>query len=76
MTYTNDGINHIGFIVDQLDEMMERLNAAGYKLTDNSVMDHPFRRRAYYFDGNGVEWEFIEYLSGITTERNDYSEAP
>lgn len=31
-TYENDGINHIGFNVTGLDEIMARLDEAGYEL--------------------------------------------
>lgn len=73
VTYTNDGINHIGFVVEELDLLMARLEEAGYSLSPDSAMSgHPFRRRAYYFDANGIEWEFVEYLSDDPAERNDY----
>ncbi len=72
-TYENDGINHLGFVTDNLDELLERMEEAGYKPSDASVLDgHPFRRRAYLFDKNGFEWEFVEYLSDRPEERNEY----
>lgn len=73
VTYFNDGINHIGFVVEDLDALMERLVTAGFDLSENSVMNHPYRRRAYYFDNNGIEWEFVGYASDRMEERNDYS---
>ena len=74
VTYANDGINHLGFVVEGLDDIQARLKAAGYEMTPVSVMTgHPYRRRAYFFDGNGVEWELVEYLSEVAGERNDYS---
>lgn len=73
-TYTHDGFNHLGFVVDDLDELVERMEKAGYPLSPVSAMDsHPFRRRAYFDDGNGFEWEFVEYSSDKPAERNDYS---
>ena len=72
-TYRNDGINHIGFVVTGLDEIVSRANDAGYELSPVSAMKgHPHRRRAYFFDGNGIEWELVEYLSDDSSERNDY----
>lgn len=72
--YTNDGINHVGFVVDNLDNVMQRLGASGYTPTSLSgLTDHPHRRRAYFIDGNTFEWEFIEYLSDHNEERHDYS---
>ena len=73
VTYRNDGINHLGFVVSELDEIIRRANAAGYELSPASAMDaHPHRRRAYFFDGNNIEWELVEYLSDEASERNDY----
>lgn len=73
VTYTNDGINHVGFVVEELDALMDRMGREGYKLSPVSVLDgHPYRRRAYFNDANGVEWEFIEYLSAVAEQRNDY----
>ena len=73
-TYTNDGINHLGFVVDDMPALVQRMGSAGYQSTPTSIMDgHPHRRRAYFFDGNGFEWEFVEYLSEKADERNDYS---
>ncbi len=73
LTYANDGINHVGFVVDSLDEVLARLNAVGYVASDDSAAQgHPFRRRAYVIDGNGFEWEFVEYTSDLVVERNAY----
>ena len=73
-TYQNDGINHIGFVVTELDQLLSRMEAMGYQMTPASEMDsHPYRRRAYVYDGNGVEWEFVEYLSSVSEQKNDYN---
>ena len=72
-TYHHDGINHLGFVVTELDDIISRLKVAGYELSPESAMkDHPHRRRAYFFDGNDVEWELVEYTSEKLTEMNDY----
>jgi len=72
VTYTNDGINHVGFVVSGLEALMQRLLIAGF--TPSSVeMDHPHRNRVYYTDDNQLEWEFVEYTSEQPEERNDYS---
>ena len=71
VAYTNDGINHLGFVVEDMDVLKERLSAAGYKTTVGSE-EHPYRRRAYFFDGNGFEWEFVQYLSDKPAQKNDY----
>lgn len=53
---------------------MARLSAAGFEAADASALDgHPHRRRVYYEDGNGIAWEFVQYLSEDPDECNDYS---
>ncbi len=65
------GFNHAGFIVDDIASIKERLEQVGYKEGYLSE-PHPHRKRVYYIDGNGTEWEFIEYSSEDPSERNDY----
>ena len=73
-TVLPDSVRHIGIVVTELDQLMARLEAADYQPTDCSELDtHPYRRRVYYQDENGLSWEFIEYLSEDDRERNDYS---
>lgn len=68
------GLRHIGLVVDDVEALMARLQAAGYAPADSSALDsHPYRRRVYYVDGNGLDWEFVQYLSEEVAERNDYS---
>ncbi len=66
------GMNHLGWEVDDLDELRQRMEKAGYppNLWDDS---HPARRRLYFYDPDGNDWEFVEYASDDPTQRNDYS---
>jgi catechol 2,3-dioxygenase-like lactoylglutathione lyase family enzyme len=65
------GVNHLGFEVDDAGALRTRLAAAGYE--DSTVPnDHPHRRRVYFHDAEGNDWEFVEYLSDDPAERNDY----
>lgn len=67
-------VRHIGLVTDNIDALMARLKKAGYLPSDSSELDtHPYRRRIYYIDGNGLSWEFIQYLSNDVSRRNDYS---
>ena len=67
------GLNHIGFVVEDAGSVRSRLEDAGYK--QGFVPDpHPHRTRLYYIDGNGTEWEFVEYHADDPGERNDYTE--
>ena len=70
--YRGPGINHLGFVVDDIDDIKQRLSAAGYK--EGIVCEpHPYRKRLYFHDADGLEWEFIQYLSDDPGERNDYT---
>jgi hypothetical protein len=50
----------------------DRLRTGGY--TDTTVPNaHPHRRRVYFNDAEGNDWEFVQYLSELPGERNDYT---
>ena len=70
-TYRNPGLNHLGFVVEDLDSVVERLTSAGYEehMRDFS---HPHRKRTYFYDSDGNEYEFVQYLSENPAERNQY----
>ncbi len=73
--YSNTpGMNHLGWEVDSVDDLEQRMASAGYpaNLHDNS---HPARRRIYFHDPDGNDWEFVEYLTDDVAERNDYERA-
>ncbi len=57
---------------DELDSIDERLSAAGYQEDVSFREEGQYRRRHYYLDGNGMEWEFIEYSTANTLLRNQY----
>jgi catechol 2,3-dioxygenase-like lactoylglutathione lyase family enzyme len=72
--YTRPGVNHLAYEVDDADTLCERLRAAGYK--DSTVPNnHPHRKRVYFHDPDGNEWEFVQYFSDDPAERNDYEMA-
>ncbi len=70
--YRHPGMNHIGFVVKDVAGVAARLGAAGYG-EGMRDMEHPHRKRLYFFDDDGNEFEFVEYLSERPDERNDYS---
>lgn len=70
--YQDVGINHIGFVVNDVDSLIARLKEAGYS-ESISVEPHPYRKRSYFYDRDGIEYEFIEYLTNNRDKRNDYS---
>ena len=65
------GLNHLGFEVNDVETLRERLTAAGFR-DSTHPNNHPHRRRVYFYDADGNDWEFVEYLSDDPAERNDY----
>ncbi|MHC4471444.1 MAG: VOC family protein [Planctomycetota bacterium] len=65
------GMNHVGFEVDDVDSLHRRLSEAGYR-ESTFPNSHPHRKRVYFLDPEGNEWEFVQYLSPDPAERNDY----
>jgi catechol 2,3-dioxygenase-like lactoylglutathione lyase family enzyme len=64
-------VNHLGFEVDDVAALAGRLRAAGY--AETTVPNaHPHRRRVYFADAEGNDWEFVEYRSPDPAERNAY----
>ena len=65
-------LNHIGLVVDDVAAVKERLLLAGYK-EGFLAGPHPHRKRLYFLDGDGMEWEFVEYLAQDPEKRNAYT---
>jgi len=66
------GLNHLGFEVDDTEAVRDRLRAAGYQ--DSTVPNaHPARRRVYFHDPEGNDWEFVQYLTDDPKQRHDYA---
>ena len=65
------GINHLGYEVDDVDALQKRLAAAGFR--DSTYPNsHPHRKRVYFYDADGNDWEFVQYLTDDRAKRNDY----
>ena len=56
------GLAHIGFSVDDVEAISNRLQNSGYPVAANGA-EHPHRRTVYFIDPSGFEFEFIQYLS-------------
>lgn len=52
-------LNHIGVVVDDLDEVEGRVIAAGYKPHNHG--DYEPGRRFYFHDRDGIEFEVVSY---------------
>src|SRR5215467_12429542 len=65
------GVNHLAYEVDDVEALCERMKSAGYK--DSTPPNaHPYRKRRYFYDPEGNDWEFVQYLSTNPADRNDY----
>jgi len=65
------GVNHLGYEVDDADALRQRLAAAGFR-DSTYPNNHPHRKRVYFYDPDGNDWEFVQYFSEDPAERNDY----
>ena len=66
------GLNHLGWEVTDLQALVSRMADAGFE-PNMSADEHPARKRRYFFDPDGNDWEFVEYLVDDADARNDYS---
>jgi len=57
--HTANGLNHIGIVVDDLDEAEARVKKAGFE--PRSHADYEPGRRFYFDYKDGVEFEIINY---------------
>ena len=71
--YNRQGYNHIGFIVEDVEALAQRLLNKGYERSYPKTVQK-FRIREYFFDHEGNDYEFVQYLSDKKEEQNDYSE--
>ncbi|MBL1430891.1 MAG: VOC family protein [Robiginitomaculum sp.] len=69
LTGQSQGLAHLAFEISGIEDLIERLAQNGY--TPRIALDgHGFRRNVYYLDGNGLEFEFVEYDSDDPAKRN------
>jgi catechol 2,3-dioxygenase-like lactoylglutathione lyase family enzyme len=55
-------LNHVGFVVDDLNDIERRAIAFG--LVPFNHDDYEPGRRFYFFDRNGIEYEIVSYSKG------------
>lgn len=65
------GMAHFAFVTTNLQQVIERLKAAGFELAKYSDTDE-YRKNGYFIDPDGYEVEFVEYFSDIPAQRNLY----
>ncbi|MEM7040679.1 MAG: VOC family protein [Bacteroidota bacterium] len=71
--YARPGLNHLGFVVEDVEAIAQRLLNAGYTRSYPKQVQ-PSRIRDYFLDHEGNEYEFVQYLTAVAAERNDYSD--
>ena len=58
-------INHVGFVVDDIDETVRRIHAMGHRLLFNDApVNWPRSRSAYLTDPDGIQIEFTDRFGG------------
>ena len=66
------GVNHLGYEVDDVEALRDRLQSAGYRESTVPNNDR-YRKRVYFYDPDGNDWEFVQYLSDDPAKRNQYT---
>ena len=69
--YDKIGINHLGFVVEDVETIADNLLSNGYK-RDYPKQIEQFRIRDYFADTDGNQYEFVQYLSELPEEKNSY----
>ncbi len=57
--HTKGGLNHWAVVVDDLDETEAKVKAEGF--VPKSHADYEPGRRFYFYDGDGIEVEVVQY---------------
>ncbi len=65
------GLAHLGFVVDDVEAVIQRLTNKGYEI-DILGRNHPYRKTVYFMDPNGFQFEFMQYLSNDAALKNQY----
>lgn len=65
------GLGHFAYVTDDIEAVISRLANVGVEPA-KAGQNTAFRKNIYFVDPNGYELEFVEYLSDLPQERNDY----
>jgi catechol 2,3-dioxygenase-like lactoylglutathione lyase family enzyme len=65
LDYEHVGLNHFGFVVDDLDAFRNRLKELGVE--PHMEQDYEPGVRLYFTDPNGVEIELVQYAAAAAT---------
>ena len=70
--YDTIGVNHLGFVVEDVEKIANNLLKNGYKRDFPKEVEQ-FRIRDYFADADGNQYEFVQYLSEVAAEKNSYT---
>ncbi len=70
-SYDRIGINHLGFVVQDVEAIAHNLLSNGYQ-RDYPKQVEQYRIRDYFADADGNQYEFVQYLSEVVSEKNSY----
>lgn len=62
--HVRGGLNHIAVVVDDLNEAVARIKAAGFEPMNHG--DYTPGRRFYFYDGDGIEFEVVSYRQALS----------
>ena len=57
-------INHVGFVVDDIEETVRRIHGLGLRLESGKTLDWLQSRSAYVRDPDGIQIEFTDRFGG------------
>ncbi len=64
---------HVGIVVEDIEALIGRLRQAGFKPSlSDGLNSNPHRRNIYFSDDNGLEWEFVQYMTSDPALKNNY----
>ena len=67
------GMNHLGWEVEDVAALEARMLEAGFEPNMHADAAHAARRRIYFYDPDGNDWEFVQYLTDDLNARNSYA---
>jgi len=71
VTYHNHGVNHIGIVIDDASATEAVLLKNGFE-PNGPLINDTHRKRIYFYDRAGFEWEMLEYSSASVDEKYLY----
>lgn len=71
--YFDYGVNHLALTVEDVDSSIEALMGLGYT-KNGGLSDEISRKRVYFYDRAGFEWELVQYLTSNPLQRYRYDD--